>query len=84
MLVTDAIRAMGLPEGTYTFGQQTVEIRGKRAMLKGTDTLAGRYSGTPLKDHPKHQAKVVFTFSVWTASWIVFSCATTEYVTLGG
>ncbi|XP_076446136.1 N-acetylglucosamine-6-phosphate deacetylase-like [Babylonia areolata] len=41
VLITDAIRAMGLPEGKYTFGQQDVVIKGKTAMLVGTDTLAG-------------------------------------------
>ncbi|PVD34352.1 hypothetical protein C0Q70_05623 [Pomacea canaliculata] len=41
VLVTDAMRAMGLPEGIYNFGQQKVEICGKRALLKDTETLAG-------------------------------------------
>ncbi|KAL8569291.1 putative N-acetylglucosamine-6-phosphate deacetylase [Nucella lapillus] len=41
VLVTDAIRPMGLPDGQYTFGAQTVAITGKRAVLAGTDTLAG-------------------------------------------
>lgn len=41
VLITDAMPAMGLPEGTYTLGHQQVEIRGRRAMLTGTNTLAG-------------------------------------------
>ncbi|KAK7097999.1 N-acetylglucosamine-6-phosphate deacetylase-like [Littorina saxatilis] len=41
VLVTDAMRAMGLPEGTYSFGKQSVDIKGKTATLTGTDTLAG-------------------------------------------
>ena len=42
VLVTDAIQAMGLPEGTYALGQQNVVIHNNCAMLRGTDTLAGR------------------------------------------
>lgn len=42
VLVTDAMQAMGLPEGTYALGQQNVVIHNNRAMLRGTDTLAGR------------------------------------------
>ncbi|XP_063233435.1 N-acetylglucosamine-6-phosphate deacetylase [Bacillus rossius redtenbacheri] len=41
VLVTDAISAMGLEEGTHTIGQMTVEVRGDRAVLAGTDTLCG-------------------------------------------
>ncbi|XP_048775736.1 N-acetylglucosamine-6-phosphate deacetylase-like isoform X2 [Ostrea edulis] len=41
VLVTDAISAMGLPEGEHRFGSQTMEIRGNRAVIKGTQTLCG-------------------------------------------
>ncbi|KAK7473401.1 hypothetical protein BaRGS_00035374 [Batillaria attramentaria] len=41
VLVTDAMQAMGMPEGTYNFVQQSVEIKGRRALLAGTNTLAG-------------------------------------------
>ncbi|XP_046575078.1 N-acetylglucosamine-6-phosphate deacetylase-like [Haliotis rubra] len=44
VLVTDAIQAMGLPEGFYVFGEQEIEIKGKRAVLAGTDTLCGSIS----------------------------------------
>ncbi|XP_061193102.1 N-acetylglucosamine-6-phosphate deacetylase-like isoform X1 [Saccostrea echinata] len=41
VLVTDAISAMGLPEGEHRFGSQTMEIKGRRAVIKGTQTLCG-------------------------------------------
>ncbi|XP_062570177.1 N-acetylglucosamine-6-phosphate deacetylase-like isoform X2 [Saccostrea cucullata] len=41
VLVTDAISAMGLPEGEHRFGSQTMEIKGNRAVIKGTQTLCG-------------------------------------------
>ena len=40
--MTDALGAMGLPEGTYTFGKQTIEVKDGVAWLAGTSTLAGR------------------------------------------
>jgi N-acetylglucosamine-6-phosphate deacetylase len=42
VLVTDAMRAMGLPDGQYTFGKQNIEVRDRRVLVAGTDTLAGR------------------------------------------
>lgn len=45
VLVTDAMAAMGLSSGTHTIGQQKVEIINQtKAVLAGTDTLAGRYA----------------------------------------
>lgn len=41
MLVTDALAAMGLPEGRYTLGQQDIEIHGAYAYVAGTNTLCG-------------------------------------------
>lgn len=41
VLVTDAISAMGLGDGTHSLGNMTVNIKGDRATLTGTDTLAG-------------------------------------------
>ncbi len=42
LLVTDAIRAAGQPDGTYDFGGQQVLVRGGRAYLaKSPETLAG-------------------------------------------
>lgn len=42
ILTTDAIQAMGLQQGKYTLGSMVVEIKGNRAYIDGTDTLAGR------------------------------------------
>jgi len=41
VLVTDAMEAMGLPEGSYQLGAMTVEIKDNMAHIAGTDTLAG-------------------------------------------
>uniref|UniRef100_A0A2C9K4S2 N-acetylglucosamine-6-phosphate deacetylase n=2 Tax=Biomphalaria glabrata TaxID=6526 RepID=A0A2C9K4S2_BIOGL len=41
VLVTDAIQAMGLPDGTYPFGEQTIVVEGKYSYIKDTKTLAG-------------------------------------------
>ncbi|GFN81608.1 N-acetylglucosamine-6-phosphate deacetylase [Plakobranchus ocellatus] len=41
VLVTDAIQATFLPDGTYPFGEQTVVVKGKYSYLKDTNTLAG-------------------------------------------
>nr|CAD7204097.1 unnamed protein product [Timema douglasi] len=41
VIVTDAISAMGLEEGTHTIGQMQVEVRGDRAVVAGTETLCG-------------------------------------------
>lgn len=41
VLVTDAITAMGLPQGRHTLGQQVVEIQGLHAYVAGTKTLCG-------------------------------------------
>nr|CAD7397334.1 unnamed protein product [Timema cristinae] len=41
VIVTDAISAMGLDEGTHTIGQMQVEVRGDRAVVAGTETLCG-------------------------------------------
>jgi N-acetylglucosamine-6-phosphate deacetylase len=40
-LVTDAVPAAGAPGGTCRLGSLEVEARGDRAVLAGTDTLAG-------------------------------------------
>lgn len=43
VLVTDAISALGLPDGSYHIGETAVEVGGvpRRALKSGTDTLAG-------------------------------------------
>jgi N-acetylglucosamine-6-phosphate deacetylase len=48
ILVTDAISAMGLEEGTHHIGQMAIEIRQKRAYVAGTTTLCG--SITPMDE----------------------------------
>ncbi len=44
VLISDSMRAAGMPDGIYTLGGQDVEVRGKHAFLKGTETLAGSAS----------------------------------------
>lgn len=41
VLVTDAMSAMGLGDGIHALGNMSVSIKGDRATLAGTDTLAG-------------------------------------------
>lgn len=41
LLVTDAIEAAGLDDGDYRLGDRRVSVRGGRATLPGTDTIAG-------------------------------------------
>jgi N-acetylglucosamine-6-phosphate deacetylase len=41
MLVTDAIEATGLPDGTYQLGDRAVSVTSGRATLPGSDTIAG-------------------------------------------
>lgn len=40
-LVTDAMAAAGASDGHYHLGSRGVDVRGGRAVLEGTDTLAG-------------------------------------------
>jgi len=41
VLVTDACSAMGLTEGIHHIGQQNIEVQGTKAVIQGTETLAG-------------------------------------------
>ncbi|XP_065347387.1 N-acetylglucosamine-6-phosphate deacetylase [Cloeon dipterum] len=41
VLVTDAISALGLQEGTHQLGQMVVEVKDSRAFVAGTTTLCG-------------------------------------------
>lgn len=41
ILVTDAIRALGLPSGDYRLGEVEIFVEGGKSMVKGTKTLAG-------------------------------------------
>ena len=45
VLVTDAMAALGLDDGEHTLGNMKVNIRGDRATLPGTETLAGAVVG---------------------------------------
>lgn len=40
-LVTDAMQALGLPDGTYHLGTMQVDVQKKCAFIAGTQTLAG-------------------------------------------
>ena len=41
VLVTDAICALGLADGSYNLGPQSIIVEGERATIAGTDTLCG-------------------------------------------
>ena len=41
VLVTDAVPALGLPDGTYHMGASQIVVKGKRATNAGTETLCG-------------------------------------------
>ena len=42
ILISDSLRATGMPDGEYPFGGQMIEVHGNRATLLGQpDTLAG-------------------------------------------
>lgn len=40
-LISDSLRCTGMPEGDYPFGGQMITLKRGKAVLKGTDTLAG-------------------------------------------
>lgn len=40
-MVTDAISAMGLEEGTHHIGEMAIEVRQGKAYVSGTNTLCG-------------------------------------------
>ena len=42
ILVSDAVAAAGLKPGTYTIGQQSIDVKNGGAYVSGTNTLAGR------------------------------------------
>ncbi|GMR43046.1 hypothetical protein PMAYCL1PPCAC_13241 [Pristionchus mayeri] len=48
ILVTDAIAALGMGEGSHVLGVQRVHVKGIRAVIEGTDTTAGSVASMPL------------------------------------
>ncbi len=40
-LISDSLRCAGMPDGDYELGGQPIQVRGGKATLTGTDTLAG-------------------------------------------
>ncbi len=40
-VISDAITAMGLSDGTYSLAHTTMKVKGNRAVIAGTDTLCG-------------------------------------------
>lgn len=40
-LISDSLRCAGMPDGDYTLGGQPITVKGGKAVLSGTDTLAG-------------------------------------------
>ena len=45
IMVSDSLRATGMPDGEYPFGGQAIEVHGNRATIKGDpNTLAGSVS----------------------------------------
>lgn len=56
VLVTDAIAAMGLPQGVHKLGQQSITISGFSAHLTGTNTLAGSVATMPYCIRHFHKA----------------------------
>ena len=41
VLISDSLRCAGMPDGDYTLGGQPITMKGGKATLTGTDTLAG-------------------------------------------
>ncbi|KRY93238.1 putative N-acetylglucosamine-6-phosphate deacetylase [Trichinella pseudospiralis] len=41
MLITDAVSAMGLPDGEHQLGDSKLTVKGHKAVISGTNTLAG-------------------------------------------
>lgn len=52
VIISDSLRCAGMPDGDYLLGGQPIEMKGGRATLRGTDTLAG--SSTNLLDELKN------------------------------
>ena len=44
VIISDSLRCAGMPDGEYELGGQPIEMKGGKATLRGTDTLAGSSS----------------------------------------
>lgn len=64
ILVTDAISALGLQDGIHFIGQLSVEVRGIKAHIAGTETLCG--SIAPLDECIRIFQKSTGEFSFWS------------------
>jgi N-acetylglucosamine-6-phosphate deacetylase len=65
VLITDAISATGVGDGSYTLGEQDVTVQDGRATLAGTDRLAG---STLTMDEALRRAVQSVGLSIVTAS----------------
>jgi len=72
VLVTDAISAMGLEEGTHNIGQYTIEIRDQKAYIAGTNTLCG--SIATMTECVKHFKEATGNLKV-DCTLLLFLCA---------
>ena len=54
-LISDSLRCAGMPDGDYILGGQPITLKGGKATLQGTDTLAG--SSVSLLDCVKNAVK---------------------------
>ena len=52
VVISDSLRCAGMPDGEYELGGQPIEMKGGKATLKGSDTLAG--SSTNLLEELKN------------------------------
>lgn len=47
IMISDSIRATGMKNGIYDLGGQLVQVIGNRAVIEGTDTIAGSVTALP-------------------------------------
>lgn len=40
--MTDAVALLGFEEGTHKLGDMTIEIKDRKALIAGTNTITGR------------------------------------------
>ena len=93
ILISDTMRAAGMPDGDYTLGGQAVQVKGNRATLSD-GTLAGSVTdlmkcmktavsfGIPLADAVRPPPSARLWPSVSSAGWAVWSPASGPVVVL--